>query len=306
MKLCDLRKVEAEGYVRYNLRLPMAKGINEAPRTRFQEVDLIPELAELFVTYKASVIEQFKGILEDPQQAPFFTSQSPRKAENLEEYNHHMEGVHVTDELQRAFAKLDVKSERTGKTIRVTTYRFRYTLGTNCIRQGMSIDVAAKRLGHRTLSSMKSYIALARSFESIDRIEFSVASRLGTLAQAFKGKLITRESEKDKDASTHVLSPAIDPGMGSPMGSCGKHGFCGFNKPIACYTCILFRAWLDGPHEAVFAYLNSERERLTASGCDSTLVGINDRTMMAVACVITMCKDELARRAIQDGGAKHE
>jgi len=71
------------------------------------------------------------------------------------------------------------------------------------------------------------------------------------------------------------------------------HGFCGFLKPVACYTCRSFEPWVDGPHEAVLDHLLAERERLLLT-TDSRIASINDRTILAVAEVVHRC--EQARR----------
>ena len=83
-----------------------------------------------------------------------------------------------------------------------------------------------------------------------------------------------------------------------PMGSCGKHGFCGFLAPIACYTCVNFQPWLDGPHEAVLAFLIRERDRL-AQQTDLRIASINDRTILAVAEVVRQC--EARRKEMVNG-----
>ena len=83
-----------------------------------------------------------------------------------------------------------------------------------------------------------------------------------------------------------------------PMGNCGKHGFCGFLAPIACYTCVNFQPWLDGPHEAVLDYLIGERDRLAAQ-TDLRIASVNDRTILAVAEVVRLC--EARRSGAADG-----
>jgi hypothetical protein len=83
------------------------------------------------------------------------------------------------------------------------------------------------------------------------------------------------------------------------MGKCGLKSFCGFNAPIACYTCKSFKAWLDGPHEAVLHHLIKERERLLETS-GKRIASVNDRTILAVAAVIQRCA-EMA--ALPDGSA---
>jgi hypothetical protein len=74
------------------------------------------------------------------------------------------------------------------------------------------------------------------------------------------------------------------------MGECGKHGFCGFAAPVACYTCKSFEAWLDGPHEAVLNYLIARREQLLQTS-DKRMASVNDRTILAVAAVVQRCSE---------------
>jgi integrase len=298
LKLCDFFTVEDGNYTRYVLRIPLAKGKNEVNRSRAQELDLIPELGSLIREYKAKILLRFSNILTDPEQAPFFPSRSPRGSANASGLEYHMLSVTITDELKRTYAALDVKSERTGKQINFNTYRFRRTVGTNCIREGLGVMGTAVRLGQTTTLSVREYVDLAAAFELHDRIEFSTAARLGTLAQVFKGILITTEADKNPDSSSHIINPLIDPTMRSPMGNCKKDSFCSFNKPIACYTCVLFRAWLDGPHQQVYEYLEVDKQRLIDAGCSDTIVRINNRAMLAVASVIEMCKEEYAKREL--------
>jgi hypothetical protein len=83
------------------------------------------------------------------------------------------------------------------------------------------------------------------------------------------------------------------------MGNCGKYSFCGFNAPIACYTCRNFQPWLDGPHEAVYEYLVNERERLMKT--DKQIARILDRTILAVVEVIRRCDELLGEFKAEEG-----
>jgi hypothetical protein len=47
---------------------------------------------------------------------------------------------------------------------------------------------------------------------------------------------------------------------------------------------------LDGPHEAVLSYLLEKREQLLVT-TDKRMAAINDRTILAVAEVIQLCRD---------------
>lgn len=57
---------------------------------------------------------------------------------------------------------------------------------------------------------------------------------------------------------------------------------------------LLLRAWLDGPHEEILEYLVVERDRLMS--IDVRVATINDRTILAVAQVVQMCKGAQVNR----------
>jgi hypothetical protein len=144
-------------------------------------------------------------------------------------------------------------------------------------------------LDHSDTQNVGVYVASVP--EIAERIDRAIAMELAPLAQAFKGALIADESEATRrgDPASRILDPRIDRSM-KPMGSCGQNSFCGFNAPIACYTCKNFEPWLDGPHEAVLEHLLEKREQLLVT-TDKRMAAINDRTILAVAEVIQLCRD---------------
>lgn len=298
LKLSDLQIVREDSTERYVLKIPLVKAHNERERSRFQELDIIPELAMLMLEYKKNMLAQYEGLLLQPETGPFFPSTAERSADNVTGLKYHMAAVTVTDEIRATFAKLSVMSERTGSQMNINVYRFRRTLGTNCIREGLGVPATALRLGQTTTASVRPYVFLASAFELHDRVEFSTAARLGVIAQAFKGVLVKTVTAEHSNPTSHITSPIVDSSMEKSLGQCGKEDFCGFNKPISCYTCFLFKAWLDAPHQLVYDYLEADRLRLVNSGCPPAIVSVNDRAMMAVASVIVQCADEYALRAV--------
>jgi integrase len=299
LKLRDLEVLEDERGRQYILNIPLAKSTRERQRTSFNRLELIPEFGTVLMHYSERIAQEFKFILDDVQNAPFFPSNSKRRDMNTSELPYHMSSVTITDELRRAFAKLNVFSERTGKKINVNAYRFRYTVGTNCMRDGLGPAVTAKRLGHRTLKSIQPYVDVDRMFELHDRIDLATAKQLGTLCQAFKGTLVRREKSKI-DGKSHIVSQVADEDF-SEIGDCGSNSYCSLNRPVACYTCALFRPWLDAPHSSVFSYLEQQRTNLFKKGCSDRIVSLYDRTIIAVAQVIAECdallKNETEGRA---------
>ena len=309
MKLCDLRVVKTEnGEDRYKLKIPLAKGKGFSQRGRFSdEADLIPELARVFLRYKAEVAEEFSKKMDDVEQAPFFPIRLFNRHGKPTEFppgmEFHQTSTSLSQRVSRIFNSLNVYSERTGERININPYRFRYTVGTNCGREGYSPHTIARRLGQASTSRTQIYVAFSK--EMRDRIEQKTAAAMGLLARSFRGELVTEESGKNRAPEALILNPAIDPSMNSPMGDCGKHAFCSLNRPISCYPCPLFRPWVDGPHQAVYDYLMEEQQRLKAAGCDDRILSVNDRIITIVAAVNQMCKEAMQKHSTSNMKAVH-
>ena len=167
----------------------------------------------------------------------------------------------------------------------VIPVRFRRTIGTQAAVEGHGPLIIAELLDHTDLQNVDVYVSSTP--EIIDRIDRAVAAKLAPLAQAFAGILVDGRAEQDIPHGSRIAAPKQSQGF-SPVGSCGQHGFCAFAAPIACYTCSSFHAWLDGPHEEILEYLVAERDRLMS--VDVRIASVKDRTILAVAQVVEMCK----------------
>jgi hypothetical protein len=181
---------------------------------------------------------------------------------------------------------LSVRSERTGKPLHVGALRFRRTIGTRAAEEGHGPLVIARLLDHTDTQNVGVYTA--SSPRIIERIDKAIAMQMAPLAQAFAG-VVADGNDGDRDPARRIVDLRIDR-SGQAMGECGKHGFCGFNAPIACYTCRNFEAWIDGPHEAVLEHLIARREQL-AQTSDLRMASVNDRTILAVAAVVQRCTE---------------
>jgi hypothetical protein len=173
--------------------------------------------------------------------------------------------------------------------LHITATRFRRSIGTRAAIEGHGELVIAELLDHTDTQNVGVYVQ-ARP-EIVERIDRAVALHLAPLAQAFAGIIIENEDDASRtgDPTSRVCDPRFAPSM-KPMGSCGKYGFCGLMAPLACYTCMNFQPWLDGPHEAVLDYLIAERERLLEV-CDTRIASVKDRTILAVAEVVRRCEE---------------
>ena len=249
-----------------------------------------------FLKYSKEVLAKFHGLLPDLLDAPLFPARRHWGGEP-DGFEYHRTTQAIADLLERTLRRLSVMSERTGQPLHITAIRFRRTVATRAAMEGHGELIIAELLDHTDTQNVGVYIE-ARP-EIVERIDRAVAMYLAPMAQAFAGVIIDDESQAKRagDPSSRVCDPRFSSSM-KPMGNCGKHGFCGFLAPIACYTCVNFQPWLDGPHEAVLDYLIGERDRLAAQ-TDLRIASVNDRTILAVAEVVRLC--EARRSGVADG-----
>jgi hypothetical protein len=193
----------------------------------------------------------------------------------------------ISRDIGSILGKLGITSERTGALLHMTAVRCRRTVGTRAASEGHGVLVIAELLDHSDTQSAGIYVEATPQI--LQRIDHAVALQLAPLAQAFAGTLIANETDalRAADPTSRICSPQTA-GSLTPVGSCGKYGFCGLFAPLACYTCVNFQPWLDGPHSEVLDYLLAERDRLSRAA-DLRIASVNDRTILAVAEVVSLC-----------------
>lgn len=289
LKVCDLKLITApDGATSYLLRIPRAKQQNVVSRHTFKDRLLSPRIGEPLHRHCARLRSEFAYEFSDPDDIPMFPSRRQRK-EAPHGFRLHRTSDSLADTFIKVLRILEVVSERTGTALHINPTRFRRTVGTRAAIEGHGELVIAELLDHSDTQNVGIYTQAVPQI--VERIDRAVAMHLAPLAQAFAGVLIDDESKAARggDPTSRICGPHIDPGM-KPMGSCGKHGFCGLMAPIACYTCRSFQPWRDGPHEAVLRYLLDERERFVGQS-DVRIASVNDRTILAVAEVVRLCEE---------------
>ncbi|NPT60049.1 site-specific integrase [Paraburkholderia sp. 5N] len=288
---------EKGGSSTYSIRMPRAKGRDSDARGEFKDRVLTPEIGTLVARYAAEVKKRFTGLLDDPLDAPLFPGEQVDAA--IAGYAFHQTSAQIGNKINAVMRRLEVISERTGDFIHIGPKRFRSTVGTRAAEEGHGELVIAELLDHSDTQNVGVYVNSTPAI--VERIDRAVAMQLAPLAQAFAGKLIDGPSEASRraDPTSQIRAPGIT-GDFAAISSCGKHGFCGFLKPIACYTCNSFEPWMDGPHELVLDHLIAERERLMVTG-DARIASINDRAILAVAEVIQLCETARYERSAAHG-----
>lgn len=297
LKVCDIVQLLAkDGSSTYSVRMPRAKQ-RGSRRGQFRDRLLTPQIGKLVFEHARQVKSWCTGLIDDPTQAPLFPDKRIAPESNADAC--HLVDTEVGRILTAVLDRLNVISERTGEPLKIHAKRFRQTIGTRAAEEGHGELVIAELLDHSDTQSVDVYVQSTPAI--VERIDRAVAMQLAPLAQAFAGKFIIgpTEASRHDGATSRIRAPAIT-GTFDAISSCGKLGFCGFLKPVACYTCNSFEPWLDGPHEQVLEHLLAERERLREA-CDARIASINDRVILAVAEVIQCCEAARAQRGAVHG-----
>ncbi|POF84977.1 hypothetical protein BGP82_12780 [Pseudomonas putida] len=289
LKVCDVvRSLASDGTESFMLFIPRAKQQNPLIRQELKPRALVSQIGRPLFDYAMRIKERFSDEFSDALQAPLFPL--PPRSQYLADKpgwsRYHRTSENIRKLLVRTLDQLSIRSERTGATINMCAIRFRRTVGTNIAREGHGVLVIADLLDHSRTDSAAVYVAATP--ELAMRIEKATALYMAPLAQAFKGQLVDHERNaiRGADRSSRIIDLRIDQSA-QPMGSCGSYSFCGLNAPIACYTCQCFQPWLDGPHEAVLDFMLEDAKRFP----DARIATINDRTLLAVAEVVQLCRE---------------
>lgn len=291
LKIKDLLTISGK----YFINMPRGKQRYALWRGSFKRIAIVEDLWILLMQQAESVKEHFKFMISDEvpshlvPELPLFPNLG--KAVTLENLESSLDGdilhapsANVGKVMGGLKHKININSERTGSPIHLNPTRFRYTLGTNLAREGKGELIIAEALDHTDTQNAGVYVRNIP--EIVERIDKAVALRLAPIAQAFQGVLVKNESlaKRGGDRASRICS------AGGNVGSCGSYGFCNALAPVACYTCMYFEPWLDGPHELVLDELISERDIVLDSTGDLKIASVNDRLILAVSDVVARCK----------------
>ena len=274
----------------YTLQVPRMKKGHAQVRTEFKLRKLVEDIGAVVEQLIASNASRRAAAMRAGSgfAAPIFSRESPRPSavgSPVHEYAMGWMASEFTAFVTAAVRKLGVISPRTGKPIHATCRRFRYTYATSLVREGASQRAVAEALDHTDLQHVQCYFDLKSSIvTSLDR---SMAAALGPVSQAFMGMLVRSEQDaKRGDRPSSRIHALPKDGRAEPVGTCGSMSFCGLYAPVACYTCVRFQAWMDGPHEEILEKLLADRRRRQEDGLDQRMVAIHDTTIAAVADVV--------------------
>ena len=235
LKNKDLKRYAHENKVMYQLKVP--RGKKRATYRETKQRPISPKLGELL----ESLME---GGPEDPL-IHWLPDGNPN------------ESIHAT--MRRYVKAAHIVSPRTKKLLVMYPRRYRISLATQMLADGASPLQAAEGLDHEDLTSIRMYVETQPDIA--EKVDKATHSGLAPVVNLFLGKIVTSEEiEATKDGPDPII-PAAIPHLPFPLltaggiGICGKDiridGLCQLFPPLSCYSCSLFCALRDGPHEEI-------------------------------------------------------
>ncbi|CAN7176275.1 tyrosine-type recombinase/integrase [Caballeronia sp. LjRoot31] len=284
-----------DGGVRYELRIPRLKkrGVNLRGQFHVRPVD--PRVGALFEHKKRENRSIWRYVFfgrdSRDMERPMFPSWSPDSTligTPFERQAMRRPKSFFGEQLN-AFVKASGIRAQDGSPLRITARRLRYTFATRLVREGASPTELAQALDHSDLQHVMVYFN-SRS-DAVISLDAAYALRLAPYAQLFLGLVIRDETKATRGNDPASRIHFADQRKLRTVGSCGSFSFCGLNAHRACYTCIKFQPWFEGPHEKVLDLLFKERQDLLERGVDLKVVEANDLTILAVAEVVRRCQE---------------
>ncbi len=246
-----------------HLRIPRVKQKNQYRRTEFTDRLVSNELKEMLTQliqvhdnlYSDSnlnlsnaplIMRRHTRFFKNNDNHPYIMSRdnkySPRRIINqhqyktefinakLEDVTHHISAKQIDYRLD-CIAELLPNSPRTGRPFQMNAYRFRYTLGTNAVTQGMTEIEVQDLLDHSSQGSVKHYFHYTH--EMFEILEESTLDRI-------ENKFFTAAWRKEEVLGNIYGEEIIEPQFATSIGKCQKGSPCTLEPAVACYQCDKF------------------------------------------------------------------
>jgi len=170
-------------------------------------------------------------------------------------------------------------SPRTGQPFNLTAYRFRYTLGTASVTQGMTAEEIAERLDHTGTDSVRHYFKNTEHLWEV--IQEATTSRIEQ--GHFVAKFMTKEP-KDKNIYAVDITERT---TFTSVGKCHKGSACQLEPAVACYSCSEFKpnSNIEG-HKKAKAVIIELRSRAQSQSSKGEIQHVFDDAFVGVEAAI--------------------
>lgn len=284
------------------IRMPRIKKRQLNPRDDMLDEYLDPE----FAGYLLKLIEANKGFVTNVElkdknfeiERPLFINVGGNKSamrSGLIDSYFNMTSEAVSRLIQQFVRRHKIISPLTGETLRISTRRLRYTLGTALAAEGISRKELARILDHTDTQHVQVYFELAGSI--VEHLDKAAAKGFARYVNLFRGKIIKDDSEAangSRDDKHLAFIDESNPTELTDIGVCGEKAACHLDPPFSCYLCEKFQPYWHADHEHVLdCLLQGRNERMQKY--ENSRLGIQlDDVIMAVAQVAELCKLEVS------------
>lgn len=273
----------------YELKIPRIKKRGQChKRMEFKSRKIDIKLAELI---KQQIKENAMLYPDIPSPRPLLMRNKAYKPwlnTDLSEFAYHLSTGQFHTLLNKCAKRLKLISPRTGKILRITPRRLRYTYATAMVKQGAASVELAELLDHSDLQNVRVYYN-ARS-NIVERLDIALAERLAPLVNAFKGKIMPDEAQETNENQRIHYQEKYSVRKVHGIGTCGAKYLCNLYPPLSCYLCEKFQPWRNAPHGEILDDLIKEREnRIKLYGENDRFISQLDDVIYSVAQVKLNC-----------------
>lgn len=174
--------------------------------------------------------------------------------------------LRIADDLKDWASEANLFSPRTGRPLHLTPRRFRYTLATNAAIEGASRAEIATLLDHSDLQNVDVYVDA--SSVVLNRMQEDGAfDFFDDVVDLFRGEIADTDTTDLPSEHIPGSAPHLDglSNVTGTVGACRKDSPCSLAPPLSCYTCPLFTAFRDAPHDRVASALREEIQSVKKS-----------------------------------------
>jgi integrase len=180
---------------------------------------------------------------------------------NRSDAGHHIDSSQIDYRLKCIAYHLPL-SPRTGRPFNLTAYRFRYTVGTTAVLEGMTEVEVADLLDHSNVGSVKHYFRYTR--EMFEILEEATNKRVEQ--QHFVAAWVREGDQKGNIYGNEIIETRYF----TAIGKCQKDSACMLEPAVACYQCDKFCPSKDlNAHKNALANLKEKVESLKANATGS-------------------------------------
>lgn len=148
--------------------------------------------------------------------------------------------------------------------LKITCYRFRYTLGTRMVMEGKTLEEVAIALDHSSVASIQHYFRYNRDLIDFIDDSFESSNTIKNAVMRWQGFIIDEDDGSVEGSLIRVSDIAS-------LGKCLKKTQCEMHPTISCYSCSRFRPFKNANHEAQLKVIKAERDFVKANSSGAAL-----------------------------------